>query len=117
MSDFVYAVDTRDVPPGRAVPVLINDRWFAVCNDNGTFHVTAFHCPHESGPLGKGVVCDGAIVCPVHHWPWDLKTGLTDPKMPYLRLPIYPCEIREGKVYADVTHPIPPRQEDVSKPS
>ncbi len=117
MSDFVYAIDVKDVPPGRAVPVMVNDRWFAVCNDRGTFYVTAFNCPHENGPLGKGYVRDGKIICPVHHWPWDLKTGLTDPAMPHLRLRLYPCEVRDGRVYADVSHPIPLRDEDVTRPT
>lgn len=114
MPDYVFVIDARDVPPGRAVPAMVNDRWFAVCNDNGIFHVTAFNCPHENGPLGKGYVRDGALICPVHHWPWDLKTGLTDPRMPHLRLKIYPCELRDGRVYADITHPIPIGNRDLS---
>ena len=108
MPQFVYAIDARDVPDSRAVPVQIGDDWYAVCNDNGSFHVTSFYCPHENGPLGKGEVHKGCLVCPVHHWPWDLKTGLSDPDMPHLRLKLYACEVRNGKVYADVTRPIPP---------
>ena len=115
MPEFVYAIDVRDVPAGRAVPVMINDRWYAVCNDNGTFHVTAFNCPHENGPLGRGYVRDGRVFCPVHHWPWDLKTGLTDPNMPHLRLRIYACQVRDGQVYADVSQPIPLHSPDVGR--
>lgn len=116
MSAFVYAIDAKDVPSGRAVPVMIDDRWYAVCNDNGRFHVTAFNCPHENGPLGKGYVRDGKLICPVHHWPWDLKTGLTDPRQPHLRLRIYACEVRNGRVYADVSSPIPLSNQDAVTP-
>ncbi len=116
MPEFVYAIDTKDVPLGRAVPVMIGDRWYAVCNDSGTFHVTAFNCPHENGPLGKGHVHDGKLYCPVHHWPWDLRTGLTDPKLPQLRLRIYACEVRDGQVFADVSQPMPPGEREISRP-
>jgi len=108
MSEFVYAIDTEDVPAGRSMPARIGDNWYAVCNDGGTFHVTDIECPHEGGPLGRGEVRDGCVICPVHHWPWDLGTGLSDTNLPHLRLKTYPCEVRDGKLYADVSAPIPP---------
>ena len=108
MPDFAYAIDADRVPPNEARPAQIGDRWYAVCNNKGTYYVTDIHCPHEGGPLGRGEVHDGCLVCPVHHWPWNLKTGLTDADMPYLRLKTYRCEVRDGKVYADVSAPMPP---------
>lgn len=108
MPDPAYVIDVEQVPAGRAVAAEVAGRWYAVCNDGGTFHVVDFHCPHEGGALAGGEVHDGCIVCPVHHWPWDLRTGLTDPHMPYLRLKRYRCEVRDGRVYADLTAPIPP---------
>ena len=108
MPDFVYVIAARDVPAGQARPAQVGDEWYAVCNDRGTFYVTAFDCPHEHGPLGQGEVHDGCLVCPVHHWPWDLRTGLTDPNMPYVRLARYACEVRDGQVYADVSRAILP---------
>jgi len=27
------------------------------------------------GPLGEGFVEDGKVYCPLHGWPFDLKTG------------------------------------------
>ena len=32
-------------------------------------------CPHVGGPLGEGFVEDGKVYCPLHGWPFDLKTG------------------------------------------
>lgn len=108
MSDFRYAIDVAQVPPRRATSFQIDARWFTVCQDNGTWYAFDHHCPHAGGPLGEGEVCDGCIVCPVHGWPFDLKTGLTDPNMPWMRLKFYRCEVREGQVYIDVSAPIPP---------
>lgn len=109
MSDYQYAIDAAHVPVGQAVRVQVDDLWIAVSNDNGTFFATDEICPHAGGHLGGGDVCDGCVVCPVHHWPWDLNTGLTDPNMPYLFIKRYPCEIRDGKVYVDIDSPqLPP---------
>src|SRR5262245_20356420 len=77
------------VKPGRSVPVQVGDHWYAICNDRGTFYACDNLCPHAGGSLGRGDVHDGCVVCPVHHWPWDLRTGLTDPQMAYMRLKRY----------------------------
>jgi nitrite reductase (NADH) small subunit len=83
-------------------------RRLAICNDAGAFYACEDVCPHEGSTLARGRVCEGQIVCPVHHWPWDLKSGLTDPSLPHLRLRLYACEVRDGKVYVDVSEPLPP---------
>lgn len=32
-------------------------------------------CPHMGFPLCKGEVHEGIVVCPWHHWKFDLATG------------------------------------------
>jgi len=108
MSNFVFAINADEVPPGRAVMVQIGEKFYAVCNDGINFHATDECCPHEEGHLGRGEVHDGCLVCPVHHWAWNLKTGLADPEKPYIRLKMYPCQVRDGKVYVDTSSPIRP---------
>ncbi|MBI4579491.1 MAG: Rieske 2Fe-2S domain-containing protein [Planctomycetes bacterium] len=108
MCDLVPVIAADRVPVGKPVRVQVNDRCCIVCNDDGSFHVTDGVCPHAGGPLGEGEVRDGCVVCPVHYWPWDLKTGLTDENMPDFRLRVYPCELRDGTVYAAIPHE-PPR--------
>ena len=90
------------------MPVQVGGRRLAVCNDAGRIYACENECPHEGASLARGRVCDGQIICPMHHWPWDLKTGLTDPNLPHVRLRLYRCEIRDGKVFIDVSGPLPP---------
>ena len=106
--EWVYAIDAAAVPPGRTARVQIEDKSFAVCNDAGRFVVVGNLCPHAEGSLGRGEVADGCVVCPIHHWPWNLKTGLTDPNFPHMRLTFYRHELREGRIYVDVSAPVAP---------
>ncbi len=108
MRKWVYVLDTSDVPPGKAARMFVAGTWLAICNDRGRFVAVDDSCPHEGGSLGRGHVADGCVVCSVHHWPFDLTTGLSDPDLPLVRLRFYPCKVHAGKVYVDPTSPIPP---------
>lgn len=102
-----YLIDVKDVPAGKAVRVNVDGTCCVACNDNGSFHVADCICPHAGGPLDGADVADGCVTCPVHYWPWDLKTGLTDPNMPELRLKLYACEVRSGRLFANLSQPLP----------
>lgn len=108
--EWVYGIDVAAVPSGHAAHVQIGERSYAVCHDAGRFVVVGNSCPHAQGSLGRGEVVDGCIICPVHHWPWDLRTGLTDSNFPHMRLTFYRHEVRQGKVYIDVSGPVGPER-------
>lgn len=78
---FVRAVGVGDVDEGDATTVVVNGRELAIVNDGGEFRAVDALCPHQEGPLGEGFVQAGCVVCPWHHWEFDLKTGeyLDDP--------------------------------------
>ncbi|MBP7934510.1 MAG: Rieske 2Fe-2S domain-containing protein [Phycisphaerae bacterium] len=106
--EWVYTIDVTQAPPGSAVRVQVGEQSYAICNDAGRFVVVGNLCPHAQGSLGRGEVANGCVICPVHRWPWNLRTGLTDPDYPHMRLTFYRHEIREGKVYVDVSTPVAP---------
>lgn len=113
MDPFVPLIRADEVPAGKAVRVQALGNCYVVCNDNGSFHVADCVCPHAGGPLGGADVRDGMIVCPIHHWPWDLKTGLTNANYPDMQLKIYTCELRNGTVFAAISPPSPCNEYDL----
>jgi nitrite reductase/ring-hydroxylating ferredoxin subunit len=113
MSTYIPLIAASEVPAGKAVRVQAHGRWYVACNDNGAYYVADMVCPHAGGPLAGADVSDGCVVCPVHYWPWNLQTGLTDENLPELRLPVYPCELREGTLYADLPSDPPPLAHDL----
>ena len=55
-------------------------------------------CPHKAGPLGLGEIRNGAIICPWHHFRFNLTSGrsVTDPD---LVATVYPVDIRDGAIF------------------
>ena len=41
------------------------------------------YCPHALGDLSKGEVVDGHVICPLHGWEFNLKTGACKGKSKY----------------------------------
>lgn len=58
-------------------------------------------CPHAGGNLSAGRVDGEMVTCPWHEWRFDLASGLCT-HSPLARVTKYPCEIRDGTVWADL---------------
>lgn len=100
------AVEVASVPPGTAVTVTLGKQRYAICNDGGTVFACEDACPHAGASLGCGIVRAGAVICRRHRWPWDLRTGLTDSKLFWMRLERYRCEVCDGFIWIDTSAPI-----------
>jgi nitrite reductase/ring-hydroxylating ferredoxin subunit len=59
-------------------------------------------CPHAGGDLTQGWCTEGKLVCPIHRYSFDLKTGKGSPgQNDYIDS--YPVEIRDKSVYIGIT--------------
>ena len=76
--------------PGAAV--CVEGKWLAVFQLEGNFHVIDNACPHASAPLCDGTVLDGKIVCHLHLWEFDIKTGACDVGGDW-NVKVYPCRV------------------------
>ena len=65
----------NDVPPGSVMAVQAGERWYALANVDGTLHALDNNCPHNGGPLARGVLDGKALTCPWHGWRWDVTSG------------------------------------------
>ena len=55
--------------------ITVGDREVGLFRDRDRVLAIDGVCPHVGGPLGEGFVEDGKVYCPLHGWPFDLKTG------------------------------------------
>jgi nitrite reductase (NADH) small subunit len=63
--------------PGEVKEMYGGDRFLCVANVDGEVCVLENVCPHWGGPLGRGKIRNGQLVCPWHGWTFDPKTGKT----------------------------------------
>ena len=67
--------DSFPVREGRTVE--IGGRQLAIFNLGKEFVAVENKCPHRGGPLADGLLSGGTIVCPLHTWKFDLRTGVS----------------------------------------
>lgn len=59
-------------------------------------------CPHAGGDLTQGWCKEGKLICPIHRYSFDLKTGKgSEGQNDYIDS--YPVEIKDGLVYIGIT--------------
>ena len=78
MTRWLDAGPIADLKFDPGAPVHIGGKWLAVFQLDGAYHVIDNACPHASAPLCDGTVLDGKVVCHLHLWEFDIKTGVCD---------------------------------------
>jgi nitrite reductase (NADH) small subunit len=64
------------LPPGEGRTFEVHGRRIAVFHTrDGGVYATQAECPHRQGPLADGLVGGSVVICPLHEWKFDLKSG------------------------------------------
>jgi len=76
-------IKSQELAEGSAKLVRARGEEMAVFKTNGRLYGIQNICPHEGGQLCNGWIDGGEVVCPLHGYKFDLKTGAcsTDPKL------------------------------------
>jgi NAD(P)H-dependent nitrite reductase small subunit len=90
-----------DLTPGAGTFVAAGDVELAVFLIGEDVFAIENGCPHMGGNLAAGQVHRGVVSCPLHHWLFDVRTGVC-PESPDVAVDAYRCEIRGGEVYAEI---------------
>jgi nitrite reductase/ring-hydroxylating ferredoxin subunit/multimeric flavodoxin WrbA len=98
--DVGAASDLRDRPVGR---IEVEGMALALSWADGVFAAVDATCAHKSGPLDKGTLADGCLVCPWHQWKYDRITGRASGRPEAVAA--YVVEERDGRVRVDVGSP------------
>ena len=78
------------------IPVHFNNQNLLLVRHNNNYYLVKNKCPHQGVKLDHAKCENGFIVCPWHHYGFDLKTG----RGAGLYLDNYPLEFREDGLYA-----------------
>jgi NAD(P)H-dependent nitrite reductase small subunit len=75
MGRWVKVAEAADVAPGAGRRVEAGDRRLALFNAAGEFFAIDDACPHQGASLSDGLLHEGRVICPLHSWVFDVRTG------------------------------------------
>jgi nitrite reductase/ring-hydroxylating ferredoxin subunit len=87
----------NELPPGESRLFDWNGKYIAVFNVDGALYGMDDTCLHAGGPLHEGGVSGTTVVCPWHHWEFDLRDGSCS-LSPFHKLETYEVRIHGGDV-------------------
>lgn len=65
------------IPVGEGRVFHADGAEVAVFRDrSGEIYATGAECPHRGGPLADGLVGNHSVICPLHGFVFDLRTGI-----------------------------------------
>src|SRR5436190_11490065 len=95
--------------PGALAKVLLAGEPILLARlEDGTVAAASAVCPHRGEDLSGGMVYQGAIDCPWHHYLYDLRTGVNryprnvfpaDLAAGLAPLPLYPVKEEDGWIW------------------
>lgn len=105
MSEFIPALDSRELPETGNKAVEIRGRSILICRSGDTFHAIANRCSHRHQPLEGGHVRGHFIACPVHGVRFDLRTGMPLGSLTREAVETFPVRLVDG--WIEVGDPAP----------
>ena len=81
--------------PGASVRV--EEHWIAIFPVDGGYVALDNACPHAGAPLCDGTVLDGKVICYLHLWEFDLRSGQCDVGAPW-NARTWPVRVHEGRL-------------------
>ncbi len=81
MKRYVRVARKGDLESGTGKAVDANGTPVALFNVDGVYHAIHNTCLHEDGSLGEGELSHATVVCPLHAYEFDVRSGqcLTEP--------------------------------------
>ncbi len=102
MPRFIKLLRLADLRPGQLKIVTVNGRDLCLANYEGEIYALDNKCPHRGGQLGDGQMQGPNVICPLHGWDFDVRTGVS--RYDYRdKVTTYPLRRRNGHIEIDVT--------------
>ena len=95
---FVRVAAVDELREDGGIQRTVDDREVGLFNLDGEVCAIDGLCPHVGGPLGEGFVDGGTVSCPLHGWPFDLRTGqcTTNPRA---KVDCFETKVEAGEVF------------------
>ena len=107
MPHWVEVLKQDQLAEGQGTTVFVNERDIALYRYQGAFYALDNTCLHRGGQLGDGWMDGPNVICPLHGWDYDVKTGVSRYE-PRERVATYPVRLEGDSVQIDADA-VPPK--------
>jgi nitrite reductase/ring-hydroxylating ferredoxin subunit len=97
----IRVAQASELAPGECKVVDAGGRPLALYNVEGTFYATDNECRHRGGPLGDGVLQGHMVICPLHYWKYDVRTGEQEVNAS-IKVGCYVVSVEGGEVFVEL---------------
>ena len=112
--EFEAVATVDELAPGDIKPIRVGGRELCLYRAGDAYFATQRRCLHQGADLAEGIVSRGAVVCAMHGWRFDLRTGQHE-LSPETCLRTYPVRIDGERVLVSATpHPMNPTTGGIS---
>ncbi|MDE1767838.1 MAG: Rieske 2Fe-2S domain-containing protein [Candidatus Micrarchaeota archaeon] len=104
MTEYRLGINISALKDNEPVAANAGGKDFAIVKIDGKIHALDGVCTHKGGPLGKGMVNEGRLVCPWHGGAFEIDTGRADESTPWVTdINVYRVRVdsTDGEVYID----------------
>ena len=95
---FRPVLDESALPDNVLQIVEIEGQKILLVKRNGKVYALENTCPHLGGSLGRGTLKANTVICPLHHWTFDLGTGKAVMGVPDEKVATYETRVENGKI-------------------
>lgn len=94
---WIDAGPLQTLPPGSRRMVRAGRTEIALLNVDGALYAVDNRCPHRGGALCEGDLAGLVLYCPLHAWPFDLRTGQCT-QFEAARVRTFDVRVTEGRI-------------------
>ena len=86
-----------DLPDGTRRRAVVRGLPLVLVRVEGRWYALDDTCPHRGGELSQGDLSGHLLHCPLHAWPFDVRTGCS-PRQPGASVGIHEVAVKDGEL-------------------
>ena len=107
MANWVEVLKTDQLDESKGTTVFVNERDIALYRYQGDFYALDNQCVHRNGQLGDGHMEGANVICPLHQWDYDVRTGVSRYDAQE-NVAVYPVRVSDDRVEINA-NAVPPK--------